>query len=153
MSFVKDLASLFARDLTKMVEQIRAFPSDEAFWETPRGITNSAGTLALHIDGNLREYVARQLGGVSYTRDRPSEFSVREVPRDEIIVRISKLSETIPSIIEGLTEQQLDDVYPDVVFDAPMQTRWFLLHLYGHLNWHRGQMDYVRRIVGDKSDT
>ena len=83
MSFVEDLAALFARDLTKMVEQIRAFPSDEAFWETPPGITNSAGTLALHINGNLREYVGRQLGGVGYTRDRPAEFSERGVSREE----------------------------------------------------------------------
>ena len=147
MSFTSDLASLFARDLAKLVEQIRAFPSDEAFWETPPGITNSAGTLAVHLDGNLREYIGRQLGGVSYTRDRPAEFSARGVSRDESIARISELCGVIPSIVEGLSEAQLDAIYPDVVFDAPMQTRWFLLHLYGHLNWHRGQMDYVRRIV------
>ena len=150
MSFVEDLASLFARDLTKMVEQIRAFPSDAAFWETPPGITNSGGTLALHIDGNLREYIGRHLGGITYTRDRPAEFSERGVPRNEAIRRISELCELIPSIVARVSDAQLDAIYPDVVFGAPMQTRWCLLHLYGHLNWHCGQLDYVRRIVGKR---
>ncbi|HEY2897624.1 MAG TPA: hypothetical protein VGJ12_10830, partial [Gemmatimonadaceae bacterium] len=84
---------------------------------------------------------------VSYTRDRPSEFSARGISRELLIARISELSVLIPSILASLSEAQLEAIYPDVVFDAPMHTRWFLLHLYGHLNWHRGQLDYVRRIL------
>jgi hypothetical protein len=147
MSLAGDLASLFGRDLSKLVEQVRAFPGDEAFWETPPGVPNSAGTLTLHIDGNLREYIGRQLGGVSYTRDRPSEFSARGVSRDQLIGRITELCALVPSIVASLSDTQLEAIYPEVVFDAPMHTRWFLLHLYGHLNWHRGQLDYVRRIL------
>jgi hypothetical protein len=150
MSFAKDLASFFSRDLSRMVEQIRAFPGDEALWETPPGITNSAGNLALHIDGNLREYIGRQLGGMNYTRDRPSEFSSRGLPKNELIVRISELCELVPSTVAGLSESQIEAIYPEEVFDSPMQTREFLLHLYGHLNWHRGQLDYVRRIVASR---
>jgi hypothetical protein len=147
MSFAKDLASLFARDLSRLAEQLRAFSTDDAFWETPPGITNSAGTLSLHLDGNLREYIGRQLGGVSYTRDRPLEFSARGVSRDVLIARISELCELIPSIVASLSETQIEAIYPEQLFDAPMTTGEFLLHLYGHLNWHRGQLDYVRRIV------
>jgi hypothetical protein len=147
MNVAGDLASLFGRDLSKMLEHVRAFPSDEAFWEIPPGITNSAGTLTLHIDGNLREYIGRQLGGVSYTRDRPAEFSARGVSRDVLLARMVELCAFIPPIIAGLSEAQLEALHPEPVFDAPMQTRWFLLHLYGHLNWHRGQLDYLRRIV------
>lgn len=147
MNFAKDLASLFNRDLSKMVEQLRAFPTDESLWETPPGITNSAGTLALHIDGNLRHYIGRQLGGVSYTRDRPAEFSARGVPKSELIVRISELCELIPPIVAGLSESKIEAVYPEEVFGSPIRTSEFLLHLYGHLNWHRGQLDYVRRLV------
>jgi uncharacterized damage-inducible protein DinB len=148
MSYAKELASLFGRDLSKLIEQIRAFPSDGAFWETPPGVTNSAGTLTLHIEGNLREYIGRQLGGVSYTRDRPLEFSARGHSREELLRRIEDVRDRIPPIVERLTEAQLSAVYPEVVLDSPMQTGEFLLHLYGHLNWHRGQLDYVRRIVG-----
>jgi uncharacterized damage-inducible protein DinB len=148
MSYATDLASLFHRDLSRLVEHLRAFPSDEALWETPPGITNSAGTLTLHLEGNLREYIGRQLGGVSYTRDRPLEFSARGHSREELLRRIEEVRDRIPPIVERLTEAQMTAIYPEVVLDTPMQTGEFLLHLYGHLNWHRGQLDYVRRIVG-----
>ena len=150
MSFAKDLASLFNRDLSKMVEQLGAFPSDEALWKTPPGITNSAGTLTLHIDGNLRHYVGRQLGGVGYTRDRPAEFSARGVSKNELIARISELCELVPSIVARLSEAQIEAIYPEEVFGVPIRTGEFLLHLYGHLNWHRGQLDYVGRLVANR---
>jgi hypothetical protein len=150
MSFAKDLASLFNRDLSKMVEQLGVFPNDEALWKTPPGITNSAGTLTLHIDGNLREYIGRQLGGVSYTRDRPSEFSARGVSKNELIARISELCELVPSIVARLSEAQIEEVYPEEVFGSPIRTGEYLLHLYGHLNWHRGQLDYVGRLVANR---
>jgi uncharacterized damage-inducible protein DinB len=37
--------------------------------------------------------------------------------------------------------------YPEVVLDDAMSTQEFLIHLYGHLNWHRGQIDYLHRIL------
>jgi hypothetical protein len=37
--------------------------------------------------------------------------------------------------------------YPEVVLEAQMTTREFLIHLHGHLNWHLGQVDYLRRIL------
>jgi hypothetical protein len=147
MSYANDLASFFKRDLTKMVEQIRAFPTDDSLWMTPPGITNPAGTLALHIDGNLREYVGRQLGGLSYTRDRPLEFSARGVSKNEVLARLSELCELIPGIVARLSDAQIEAVYPEKVLDSQMSTGEFLVHLYGHLNWHRGQLDYVRRLV------
>jgi uncharacterized damage-inducible protein DinB len=150
MTYAKDLASYFRRDLSRLIEQIRAIPSDDVLWAIPPGVTNSAGNLVLHIEGNLREYIGRQLGGMSYTRNRPAEFSLKGFSRDELAVRISEVRDRIPSIVESLSEHQLESMYPEIVFDAPMQTGEFLVHLYGHLNWHRGQLDYVRRVVASR---
>ncbi|HEV7745417.1 MAG TPA: hypothetical protein VGO56_10515 [Pyrinomonadaceae bacterium] len=41
----------------------------------------------------------------------------------------------------------MEKEYPEVVLQAPMTTQEFLIHLYGHLNWHLGQVDYLRRIL------
>lgn len=147
MSYAKDLGSFFRRDLSRLIEQIRAIPSDEALWETPPGVANSAGNLILHIEGNLREYIGRQLGSMSYSRNRPSEFTLKGFSREDLVVRIAEVRDRIPSIVESLSEAQIESMYPEMVFDLPMRTGEFLLHLYGHLNWHRGQLDYVRRIV------
>ena len=92
MSFTTESRIAVRRDLTKMVEQLRAFPSDAAFWETPPGISNSAGTLAVHIDGNLREFVGRQLGGVElHERSAGGVQRERGAERMSWSVRLSEL--------------------------------------------------------------
>jgi hypothetical protein len=41
----------------------------------------------------------------------------------------------------------LDADYPEPMFGSPITTRQFLLHLHGHLNYHLGQIDYLRRAT------
>ena len=74
-----ELAELFARDITRVIQELRAFPDTDSVWKTAPGVTNAAGTLALHLEGNLREYIGRQIGRIDYQRDRPLEFSARGV--------------------------------------------------------------------------
>ena len=67
MTMTGDLVPLFRRDLTRLGQQIEAFSNDDVLWQTPPQFTNPPGNLILHLDGNLREYVGRQLGNVPYT--------------------------------------------------------------------------------------
>jgi len=147
MSITSELAALFSRDLAKLSKQVEDFPTDEALWQTLPGVKNAAGNLALHIEGNLSEFVGRQLGGLPYQRNRPLEFSSKEGSRAELSARLAKLRESIPAVIEGLTADQLEREYPEIVLGAATSTQEFLVHLYGHLNWHLGQMDYLRRLL------
>jgi len=147
MTITSELAALFTRDLAKFGKQIESFPTDELLWQTLPGVTNSAGNLALHIEGNLSEFVGRQLGGLPYQRNRDLEFSSKSGSRADLSTRLAKLSESIPAVIEGLNPDQLEKEYPQVVLDRPMSTGEFLIHLYGHLNWHLGQVDYLRRLT------
>ena len=147
MSASKELATLFRRDLAKLIQQIESFPNDESLWQVLPGVSNAAGNLALHIQGNLREYVGRQLGQLSYVRNRPLEFSARGFSRREICEQLTDLMNSIPAVIENLSEEQLELEYPEVVLEAATSTRQFLIHLYGHLNWHLGQVNYLRRIL------
>src|SRR6185295_10682617 len=112
MGITSDLASLFGRDLAKLTQQIEAFPTDEALWQTLPGVINPAGNLALHIEGNLREFVGRLLGGLPYRRNRDLEFSSKEGSRAELSARLTKLSESIPAVIEALNDDQLEKEYP-----------------------------------------
>ena len=146
-STATDLAFLFSRDLTRLGKQIEAFPNDEALWQSLPGVLNPAGNLALHIEGNLREFVGRQLGKLPYKRNRELEFSLRGMSRQEIGARIGELKQSIPAVIHELSAEQMEMEYPEVVLEVATTTRQFLIHLYGHLNWHLGQVDYLRRIL------
>ena len=145
-----DLAALFVRDISRLIQELHAFPDTASLWKTAPGVSNAAGTLALHLEGNLREYIGRQLGGVDFTRDRPREFSARDVAQSELIERLESVKTLIPPIISRLTDAELDARYPEQVLGIPMSTRQFLIHLYGHLNYHLGQIDYLRRFVTGK---
>jgi uncharacterized damage-inducible protein DinB len=151
MSITNELAALFRRDLAKFAKQIESFPTDELLWQTLPGVINSAGNLALHIEGNLSEFVGRQLGGLPYQRNRDLEFSSKSGSRADLSARLTKLSESIPAVIEALNPDQLEKEYPQVVLDRPMSTGEFLIHLYGHLNWHLGQVDYLRRLLTQRA--
>ena len=142
-----ELAALFARDIARLIQELQAFPDTAAVWKTAPGVTNSAGTLALHLEGNLREYVGRQLGALPYTRQRPLEFSARDVERTDLISRLEAVRDTIPAVISRLSASQLEACYPEVIHGKSITTRQFLIHLEAHFNYHLGQVDYLRRFV------
>ncbi len=142
-----ELANLFRRDLLRLQQQIEAFPSDELLWQTLPGITNSAGNLTLHLEGNLREYIGRVLGGLAYNRTRDLEFSTRGLPAADLLARIGTLQQTIPGVVEALSPAALAADYPFVVLERPLPVEPFLIHIYGHLNRHLGQIEYLRRAL------
>jgi hypothetical protein len=142
-----ELAVVFRRDLGRLIGQLDAFPADETLWKTLPGVSNSAGTLFLHLEGNLREYIGRQLGGVNYKRQRDLEFSARNVPAAELAARLRPLPDLIAGVVSDLSEDALSRTYPENVLGSPVSTERFLIHLHGHLNYHLGQIDYLRRAV------
>jgi hypothetical protein len=147
MTMTSELVALFRRDLTRLGQQIEAFPNDDVLWHMPPQFANPSGNLVLHIEGNLREYVGRQLGNVPYARNRPLEFSSKGVSKRDLVSRVAELRQVIPTVIERLTPEQMEKEYPEVVLEVPMSTAAFLIHLYGHLNWHLGQIDSLRRAL------
>jgi hypothetical protein len=150
----RELADIFTRDLTRLAQELKAFPGTDAVWRTFPGITNAAGTLTLHLEGNLMEFVARQLGGVAYVQDRPAEFSTRGVALADLIARAERLVETIPPIVARVRAESLSSVYPDSAMGQGMSVGQFLIHLLAHLSYHLGQIDYLRRMTtGDGAIT
>ena len=142
----EQLTILFRRDLERLLQELRAFPDDATLWRTVQGVTNSAGNLTLHLEGNLREYFGRLLGGIAYTRDRAEEFGRTGITQAELIARMESVTAMLPAVIAALTRETLDGPFPDVP-GALQPTKLFVLSLYGHFNYHLGQIGYLRRIL------
>lgn len=141
------LATLFSRDLARLIQEIGAFPDDATLWRRLPGVKNSAGNLILHLEGNLREYIGRQLGGVPYQRERPLEFSLDGISRQEMIRRMEEVKALVAKVVSGLGTAELEAMHPERVLEIDLASRDFLVHLHGHLNFHLGQIDYLRRIL------
>jgi hypothetical protein len=147
MSLATELAALFRRDLTRLVQELQAFPDERTLWECAPGVSNSAGNLSLHLEGNLREYIGRQLGGVAYLRQRGAEFAGTDLPAKVLWERIEAARELVVRVISVLSVAQLETVYPEDVLGVPLTVQQFLISLHGHLNYHLGQIDYLRRFL------
>ena len=147
MTVSQGLATLFTRDLTRLIQELKAFPSDEILWQCAPGVSNSAGNLVLHLEGNLREYIARQLGDIPYQRHRDLEFSSNGVSREQLIQRMEQVKTQVADVVSALSDSQLGATHPEKVLEVPLTSHDFLVHLHGHLNFHLGQIDYLRRIL------
>ncbi|NTY00063.1 DinB family protein [Deinococcus sp. JMULE3] len=146
---VSELRELFVRDLQKLIAELEAYPDDASVWRVRGDIVNPAGTLALHLIGNLSQFIGADLGGAPFERDREAEFARRDVPRAELIAGLREVSARVVSALDGLDAARLDEVSARQLpgFPEGMTVRYFLIHLYGHLNWHLGQVDYHRRML------
>ena len=141
------LRSLFKRDLTKLKEEIELYHTDSAIWAVEGGIANSAGNLCLHLIGNLNTFIGAVLGNTGYIRQRELEFSLKDIPRHELINKIENTIDMIDEVLINLKEEQFDAEYPIIVFESKMSTEYFLIHLATHLSYHLGQVNYHRRLL------
>ena len=144
---IDSLNTLFARDLGKLESEILAYKTESNLWVVDHEIKNCAGNLALHLAGNLQHFIGTIIGKTNYVRDREFEFNGKNVPREELISRIHEAKSIVANVLSLLDPNQLDEEYPLEVFGYKMKTRLFILHLYGHLNYHLGQINYHRRLI------
>jgi uncharacterized damage-inducible protein DinB len=143
------LREIFNRDLIKLKKEISLFSNEQNLWLTPGEINNSSGNLCLHICGNLQHFIGAIIGKTEYKRKRELEFSLTNVPRVELIKNIDKTISIVDSVLLNMNEMQFLEKYPVNVFDEDMTTEFFLIHLTTHLNYHLGQINYLRRILTD----
>jgi len=143
----ESLIALFERDLQRLKEDLEQYSEEEAIWKTEGNIINPGGNLVLHICGNLNHFIGAVLGDTGYQRNRELEFSGKGISRLDLLKQIDKTREMIAEVLSGLSPEDLNRVYPIELFGKPMTTGFFLVHLYGHLNWHRGHLNYHRRLV------
>ncbi|UKB79644.1 DinB family protein [Chryseobacterium sp. MEBOG07] len=143
----ESLRSLYNRDLNKLKTEIEAYQNEENLWKIDKNIANSAGNLVLHLVGNLNHFIGTHLGNTGYVRQRDLEFSLKDIPRTELIEKIEATAAMIESSLAPLSEDDLKKEYPLVVFENTMTTDYFLIHLLAHLDYHLGQINYHRRLL------
>jgi uncharacterized damage-inducible protein DinB len=141
------LNTIFKRDLLKLQEELSLYNKEENLWRVEHNISNAAGNLCLHLIGNLNTYIGAVLGNTGYVRNRPEEFSLKNIPRALLLAELDRTIEVIDGVLPRLTETQLADEYPQQVFDYKMTTGYFLVHLASHLGYHLGQVNYHRRLL------
>ena len=144
---ITELIKLYERDLNRLEKEINAFTEESNLWRIKGNIINSAGNLCLHIIGNLKTYIGKNLGNIHYLRNRDAEFSTTGIPRESLIHEINKTKAVVSQSLAQMKATDLENTYKEDVLGYSMTNGYFLIHLSGHLNYHLGQINYLRRIL------
>jgi len=141
------LVNFYTRDIRKLIEEVNLFRDESNLWKTAGTINNSSGNLVLHIIGGTNYLFGTQLAKNGYVRNRDQEFSTKGVPRTILVTQLAALIPLITNTINAITEEHMKDDYP-MMFDGGQQSKGYVVvQLLAHLNYHLGQVNYLRRTL------
>ena len=138
------LTIFYERDIRRLIEEINLFKQEEDIWKTEGSVKNSCGNLALHIIGGTNYLFGTKLAQTGYVRNRDEEFIQKDVSKKHLITELESLIPLIKTILSSI---DINAAYP-MMFDGEMRTNGYVItQLALHLNYHLGQVNYLRRIL------
>ena len=141
------LSNFYERDIRKLIEEVNLFKNEENLWRTQGSVKNSCGNLVLHIIGGLNYLIGAKLAQTGYVRDRDQEFTRKGVERKVLVAQLEALIPVIKETFDRLTPERMEAEYPIPFDDAKRTNSYVLVQLSLHLNYHLGQVNYLRRIL------
>jgi len=145
---IETLKTLFQKDLEKLKTEIELYNNETRIWYFEKGIANSAGNLCLHLIGNLNAYIGVGLAKTNYVRQRDLEFSLKNIPRTELLQKIEETMNVVESGLNKLSPDDLKSDFPLIIWNnKPTETAYTLIYLSNHFNYHLGQVNYHRRLL------
>jgi uncharacterized damage-inducible protein DinB len=142
-----EIANFYQRDIQRVIDEINLFKDESNIWKTCGSLNNSSGNLVLHLLGGLNYLIGTNLGKTNYVRNRDSEFTTKSVGRKQLVEHLNELKSMIDKTLRSLTEEELENSFP-IFFDKEnAKISYVLAQLLLHLNYHLGQINYLRRTL------
>ena len=115
-----------------------------ATWWRPTPGSLAFGTLLIHLDGNLRQWILDGIGGRSQERDRDAEFAAQDGPAAADL--LPALEATLDRVAEVLGELDAERLAETVTIqDEPVGVLEALYHVVEHFGWHVGQAVWISK--------
>ena len=117
----------------------------EIVWWRANDESNSIGNLLVHLAGNIRQWVVSGIGGVEGTRDRASEFAMRDGPdARELIALLESAVNDADAVLATLGSVDVDR---EVTIQGRKTTVLAALyHVVEHFSMHTGQILLVVKM-------
>ena len=120
--------------------------SPEQIWWRANAASNSVGNLALHLTGNVRQWIVSGLGGAPDVRQRDREFSERgPLPRRVLVSRLRKTVEKACGVLGKLSPEDLARVHTIQKFRVTGIEASF--HVAEHFSHHAGQIILLTKML------
>ena len=136
--------SLREQHLPRILECLKRLP-DEDIWWRPHPTSNSVGNLALHLSGNVRQWIISGLGGEPDRRERDKEFAeCGPLPRRALVARLRSTVAEACRVLEGLGTRDLKRVHCIQGFRVTGLEA--VAHVVEHFAYHTGQIIFVAKL-------
>ena len=120
--------------------------SEEQIWLRGSENQNAVGNLALHLAGNVNQWIVTNLGNNPGSRDRDAEFDARGgLTAIQLAARLRSTVERATDIIARLTTEQLTREY--VIQDYSVSGVEAVFHVVEHFSMHTGQIIFMTKML------
>jgi len=148
-SAIASAASEELAQATKRIHHCLNQLTDDQIWSRPHDSRNSIGNLILHLCGNLRQWVVSAIGGAPDIRNRPEEFSQRQIiPKSDLLNLLDTTVQQATTALNNLTPENLLRIRPIQDFQVTGLTAAF--HTTCHFQGHTQEIiSMTRTLLGD----
>jgi uncharacterized damage-inducible protein DinB len=128
------------------IETCLGMLTDDQVWARGGENENAIGNLALHLSGNVRQWIISGVGGEPDTRDRDREFDTRTgVPAAELAQRLRETVSQAVKVIEGATSERLLERL--VIQNYEVSAFEAIYHVVEHFAMHTGQILFATKML------
>ena len=134
------------RQLCNRIEVCLGRLTGDQIWARGHENENAIGNLALHLGGNVRQWIISSLDDKPDHRDRDKEFDVRGgFTAAELSSRLRETVESAVAVTAGLTAEQLTQTYE--IQKYRVSGVEVVLHVVEHFAEHTGQIIFATKML------
>lgn len=147
-----DLSAAFVRESVELLrstyvprlsEALAVLPEQDLWWRPHPGVV-AFGTILLHLEGNVRQWLLSGLGGARDARDRASEFAAQGGPDGaQLLERLRTTVDEACAGVEALDEAAL--LSPVTIQGFEVTCAQAVYHVVEHFSWHTGQAVWIAK--------
>lgn len=146
--FIHHSVNRMEENTTKILKCFAALDEKDV-WIFPNESSNSIGNLALHLCGNIRQYILSGMGNLEDIRERDKEFSVKGgFAKAELLLRLNETTATAISIIKKSAPESLLEFR--TVQGFTLSGLGIIYHVIEHFSYHTGQIIFFTKLIKNK---
>src|SRR5216684_2963557 len=120
--------------------------SDEQVWWRPNEASNSIGNLMLHLNGNIRQWLVSSFRQLDDARNRPAEFSERQlIPASALVAKLGTTLTEASDVLASLTEADL--LMTLQIQGYTVSGLHAVYQVVEHFGMHYGQILYITKML------
>lgn len=143
-----DFSTILSQGIDNIISELNQYENEADIWEIDGEIKNSAGNLAIHLSGSISYFIGAVMAKNGYVRNREAEFSEKNISREKMISELNSTKKMMEAFISKQDADFYNAIFPLQTFGENRSNHFALMIMAVHLNYHLGQINYHRRLIG-----